>query len=41
MPEKADDLFLDLNQIGTLIDVQRLKDEDNCVYLKRLSLFFK
>ena len=41
IPEKAGDLFRDLNQIGTLIDVPRLKDEDDCVYLKRLSLFFK
>jgi hypothetical protein len=40
-PEKADDLWRDLNQIGTLVDVLRLNNEDDVSYLNRLKPYFR
>lgn len=39
-PAKYNDVATDLNQIGTLIDVPRLSNEDNAAFLERLKPFF-
>ncbi len=38
--EKADDLTHDLDQIGTLIDVPRLSNENNATFIERLKPYF-
>lgn len=41
MAEKAEDLSHDMDQIGTLIDVPRLSNENNAEFLERLKPYFK
>jgi hypothetical protein len=37
---KVNNVSADLNQIGALIDVPRLSNEDNAAFLERLRPFF-